>query len=90
MQTIKKFMNIICINKYVNKIYLCLPKIMLMNFNFLFQLRQYSFIRTKHQIDLLARGLPKQSKLNGVQQIIIIASGKGGVGKSTTSGNITI
>lgn len=38
----------------------------------------------------MARSLPKQSPLNGVQDIVVISSGKGGVGKSTTSGQFII
>lgn len=36
--------------------------------------------------ELMARGLPKQKPIEGVKNIVLIASGKGGVGKSTTSG----
>jgi ATP-binding protein involved in chromosome partitioning len=38
------------------------------------------------QAQLMARGLPKQKPITGVKQIILVASGKGGVGKSTTAG----
>lgn len=34
----------------------------------------------------MARGLPKQKPIAGVKQVIVVASGKGGVGKSTTAG----
>jgi hypothetical protein len=40
----------------------------------------------KRQAELMARGLPKQKPITGVKQIILVASGKGGVGKSTTAG----
>lgn len=40
------------------------------------------------QAQLMARGLPKQKPITGVKQIILVASGKGGVGKSTTAGEI--
>lgn len=35
---------------------------------------------------ILSRGLPKQKPIQGVKQVIVVASGKGGVGKSTTAG----
>ncbi|KAM9067350.1 iron-sulfur protein NUBPL isoform X1 [Sarcophilus harrisii] len=34
---------------------------------------------------IMARGLPKQKPIEGVKQVIVVASGKGGVGKSTTA-----
>lgn len=34
----------------------------------------------------MKRGLPKVKPIPGVKNIILIASGKGGVGKSTTTG----
>lgn len=34
----------------------------------------------------MAKGLPKQKPITGVKHIIVVASGKGGVGKSTTAG----
>ncbi|XP_020644101.3 iron-sulfur cluster transfer protein NUBPL isoform X2 [Pogona vitticeps] len=39
---------------------------------------------------LLARGLPKQKPIEGVKQVLVVASGKGGVGKSTTAVNIAL
>ena len=36
----------------------------------------------------MSRGLPKQKPIEGVKQVIVVASGKGGVGKSTTAGII--
>lgn len=36
----------------------------------------------------MARGLPKQKPIAGVKQVIVVASGKGGVGKSTTAGTL--
>ncbi|KAH0620556.1 hypothetical protein JD844_021135 [Phrynosoma platyrhinos] len=34
---------------------------------------------------IMARGLPKQKPIEGVKQVLVVASGKGGVGKSTTA-----
>lgn len=34
----------------------------------------------------MARGLPKQKPITGVKRVLVVASGKGGVGKSTTAG----
>ncbi|XP_026669725.1 iron-sulfur protein NUBPL isoform X2 [Ceratina calcarata] len=39
--------------------------------------------------ELMSRGLPKQKPLKGVKQIVVVASGKGGVGKSTTAVNLS-
>ncbi|KOC65923.1 Iron-sulfur protein NUBPL [Habropoda laboriosa] len=39
--------------------------------------------------EIMARGLPKQKPLKGVKQIVVVASGKGGVGKSTTAVNLS-
>ncbi|XP_012152172.2 iron-sulfur cluster transfer protein NUBPL isoform X1 [Megachile rotundata] len=39
--------------------------------------------------ELMARGLPKQKPLKGVKQIVVVASGKGGVGKSTVAVNLS-
>ncbi|XP_026158297.1 iron-sulfur cluster transfer protein NUBPL [Mastacembelus armatus] len=38
----------------------------------------------------MARGLPKQKPISGVKQVIVVASGKGGVGKSTTAVNLAL
>uniref|UniRef100_A0A8C9VJ43 Iron-sulfur cluster transfer protein NUBPL n=1 Tax=Scleropages formosus TaxID=113540 RepID=A0A8C9VJ43_SCLFO len=38
----------------------------------------------------MARGLPKQKAIAGVKQVIVVASGKGGVGKSTTAVNLAL
>ncbi|XP_017839268.2 iron-sulfur protein NUBPL [Drosophila busckii] len=49
--------------------------------------RSYATKVTSHQAALMARSLPKRESLPGVQDIIVIASGKGGVGKSTVAAN---
>lgn len=43
---------------------------------------------TAHQETLMAKGLPKRAPLPGVENIVVVASGKGGVGKSTVSVNL--
>lgn len=48
--------------------------------------RSYATKLKKHQADLMARSLPKREALPGVKDIIVVASGKGGVGKSTVAG----
>ncbi|XP_008285258.1 iron-sulfur cluster transfer protein NUBPL [Stegastes partitus] len=40
----------------------------------------------ERQKQQMARGLPKQKPIAGVKQVVVVASGKGGVGKSTTAG----
>ncbi|CAN8215335.1 unnamed protein product [Coccothraustes coccothraustes] len=39
---------------------------------------------------ILSRGLPKQKPIEGVKQVVVVASGKGGVGKSTTAVNLAL
>ncbi|XP_075610145.1 iron-sulfur cluster transfer protein NUBPL isoform X1 [Balearica regulorum gibbericeps] len=39
---------------------------------------------------ILSRGLPKRKPIEGVKQVVVLASGKGGVGKSTTAVNIAL
>ncbi|XP_075149434.1 NUBP iron-sulfur cluster assembly factor, mitochondrial isoform X2 [Haematobia irritans] len=43
-----------------------------------------------HQEALMARGLPKRKNLPGVENIVVVASGKGGVGKSTVAVNLSV
>ncbi|XP_013882914.1 iron-sulfur cluster transfer protein NUBPL [Austrofundulus limnaeus] len=38
----------------------------------------------------MARGLPKHKPVSGVEHVIVVASGKGGVGKSTTAVNLAL
>ncbi|KAK3913366.1 Iron-sulfur protein NUBPL [Frankliniella fusca] len=40
------------------------------------------------QAQIMAKGLPKKKPIEGVQHVILVASGKGGVGKSTSAVNI--
>lgn len=44
----------------------------------------------EHQKQRMARGLPKRKSIHGVKHVVVVASGKGGVGKSTTAGQINI
>lgn len=39
---------------------------------------------------VMARGLPKRRELQGVSNTVLVASGKGGVGKSTTAVNLAL
>jgi ATP-binding protein involved in chromosome partitioning len=44
--------------------------------------------RFRPQVDRIGQGIPKQRPIDHVKQIILVSSGKGGVGKSTTAGEI--
>ncbi|XP_069065193.1 iron-sulfur cluster transfer protein NUBPL isoform X2 [Pleurodeles waltl] len=39
---------------------------------------------------MMARGLPRQKPILGVNHVVLVASGKGGVGKSTTAVNLAL
>ena len=44
---------------------------------------------TEHQKAMMKKGLPKKRPISGVENVILVSSAKGGVGKSTTAGNLT-
>lgn len=44
----------------------------------------------ERQRQLQARGLPKKRPIPGVSHVVVVASGKGGVGKSTTAVNLAL
>ncbi|CAF0902992.1 unnamed protein product [Adineta steineri] len=52
--------------------------------------RYHSTKPTPHQQNMMARGLPKRTPIDGVQHVIAVGSGKGGVGKSSVSVNLAL
>jgi len=44
----------------------------------------------KRQEELMRRGLPKKKRIEGVKHVVLVSSGKGGVGKSTTAVNLSL
>lgn len=41
---------------------------------------------SEKQAELMRKKLPQKKPIKGVKHIVLVASGKGGVGKSTTAG----
>ncbi|XP_063698810.1 iron-sulfur cluster transfer protein Nubpl [Culicoides brevitarsis] len=61
--------------------------------NFVQIREKYSTTSSKpdaRQAELMAKSLPKRALLPHVQDIVIVASGKGGVGKSTCAANLAV
>ena len=44
----------------------------------------------KRQEELMRRGLPQRKTIEGVRHVILVSSGKGGVGKSTVAVNLSV
>ncbi|XP_063229384.1 iron-sulfur cluster transfer protein NUBPL isoform X6 [Bacillus rossius redtenbacheri] len=44
----------------------------------------------EHQAEIMRKGLPRKKPIPGVKHIVVVASGKGGVGKSTTADNLMV
>ena len=52
------------------------------------QRRWASAEQTAEQTAAMRRGLPKKWPIAGVSHVVVVASAKGGVGKSTTAGSL--
>ena len=44
------------------------------------------YLCSSEPAEAMRRGLPKKWPIAGVKHVVVVASGKGGVGKSTTAG----
>ena len=45
---------------------------------------------SSRQQELMAKGLPKRKSIEGVGAVVLVSSGKGGVGKSTVAVNLAL